>query len=146
MLDHDFESVSARLFAELCPDGDIPADYGLQAGADSGKYVSRAHDNSSHHTEVLYSSVVWQLESRSHHLMRNGITRPTHWVWNFWLGRIHAHRFSFCVFRRGFLNRLVLLCSGFARCLGIQRYVCNSQRPCLLNLMPSASSILCCLS
>jgi hypothetical protein len=49
VLNHDFECVSARLFAELRPCDDVSADHGLKDRADVDEEVARAHDYAAHY-------------------------------------------------------------------------------------------------
>src|SRR5262249_36944337 len=57
VLQHQVESVIARLVAEIAEERDVAADQRLQAGADGAHDRTRAHHDSPHDAEIAFDAV-----------------------------------------------------------------------------------------
>src|SRR5437764_14226067 len=75
MSQHQIKGILPRLLAEIRQQCDVPADKGLQTGADGAENGARAHDNSSHNSERARYAESIELKLGRNHIVSDHSAR-----------------------------------------------------------------------
>src|SRR5580704_10126293 len=67
VLEQQFESIFTSFLAEICEDGDVSADDGLERGAQIADDAARAHDNPADNSKISDHAIAWQFEGGRNH-------------------------------------------------------------------------------